>query len=165
MDRAPVSVAILLAAAACLADEPPVTAPAPPETATAPLPVAPADLIQSVARVDTEAAPVIVAEVAPTPAIPEPALADAPRSTPPTAEAAPEAVPTVEIKKVTDDTICRKERPTGSQIGVTRCYSRGASLKDDEQMRRDIDEMRARQNEQQAREAAAAMTRRRIPVQ
>jgi hypothetical protein len=80
------------------------------------------------------------------------------------AEVAPAAVevPTVEIKKTTDDTVCRKERPTGSLIGVTRCRSRSAAANsDNELMKRDLEEMRMRQNDQLAREAAAAMSRRR----
>jgi hypothetical protein len=72
-------------------------------------------------------------------------------------------VPTVDVNKLTDDTVCRKERPTGSLIGVTRCYSRSAAANsnDNELMKRDLEEMRMRQNDQLAREAAAEMSRRR----
>jgi hypothetical protein len=166
MDRAPVAISVLLAAAASLAAEPPAHAPAAADTADAPTFAEAAESFFAaepfvpVAPTPAAAAP---AETVALPTSAEIATADV---APPAADAPPAAVPAVDMKTVTDDTVCRKERPTGSQIGVKRCYSRSAStLKDDEQMRRDIDEMRMRQNDQQAREAAAAMTRRRGLVQ
>lgn len=161
MDRAPVISILLLAAAASLAAEPPAAAPDDTSSAAAPLP-AEATAVAAGEPALSAPVPPASAETAAAPASAEAALADNPGETPLTADAAPAAVPTVDIKKVADDTICRKERPTGSLIGVTRCYSRSAvSLQNDELMRRDLEEMRMRQNEQQAREAATAMTRRR----
>ncbi|HEX5045579.1 MAG TPA: hypothetical protein VFX89_00530 [Gammaproteobacteria bacterium] len=160
MDRAPVISILLLAAAASLAAEPPSAAPDEANAATAPLAAYPSVVAEP--AVPEPAAPA-VAETAAAPASAEAELADNRGEAPPAADAAPAAVPTVDIKKVADDTVCRKERPTGSLIGITRCYSRSAaSLQNDELMRRDLEEMRMRQNEQQAREAAAAMTRRRV---
>ena len=161
MDRAPVSVAVLLVAAASFAEEPEPTAPADADAdaTTVSLSVEAIDTVEPVAPA---AAPAPSAETAHAPSLAEFALAEPGDDAPPAAEETPAAVPSVEIKKVTDDTVCRKERPTGSLISTTRCYSRSVStLSIDEQMRRDLEEMRMRQNDQQAREAAAAMTRRR----
>jgi hypothetical protein len=163
MDRAPVSVALLLAAATAFAAEPPA---ATPDTDTD------ADSTIVPLAIELAAAPDDSAPATPAAALSEStasspsadtalAAADA-KDTAPSADATPTEVPTVEIKKVIDDTVCRRERPTGSLISTTRCYSRSAStLSNDEQMRRDLEEMRMRQNDQQAREAAAAMARRR----
>jgi hypothetical protein len=159
MERTLVAISILLAAAAAAAAEPPGAAPTATEAAesTSPPvdPIAPATAPAAVAS-EPAAAPTSADAAA------APAKADDSAAAP-TADAA--EVPTVDIKKLTDDTVCRKERPTGSLIGVMRCYPRSASAaadRNDELMRRDIEEMRMRQNDQQAREAAAAMTRRRV---
>lgn len=162
MDRAPVAISLLLAAAASFAAEPPAAAPDAAEATAAPLIADAAEPIDPVASAEAAARAAAPADldVAPAAASTETTFASTADDAPPPV-AAPAAVPTIDIKKVTDDTVCRKERPTGSQIGITRCYSRSAStLEHDEQLRRDIDEMRMRQNEQQAREAAAAMARR-----
>ena len=133
MDRALVAISMLLAAAAVAAADPPAAARATPEPPATDHAPQPAPPVDAAAASDSAQAPAVAAEV-----------------------------PSVEIKKLTDDTVCRRERPTGSLISVTRCYSRSAAaLKDDPLMRRDLEEMRMRQNEQQAREAAAAMNRRR----
>ena len=72
-------------------------------------------------------------------------------------------VPQIALRKAADDTVCRKERPTGSLISVQRCYSRGSAAhrKDDELLRSDLDYIRRQENDRQAREAAAAMRDRR----
>jgi len=155
--RTLVAISILLAAAASAAAQPPAaqaTAPEATTRANTPAPIE-AALPATTHFAEPVAAPAAAAAATP-PAKPAEARPTAPA---PTVAA---DVPKIEMKKLTDDTVCRTERPTGSQIGIRRCYSRSAAqTPNDEIMRRDIEEMRARQNEQQAREAAAAMTRRR----
>jgi hypothetical protein len=62
-----------------------------------------------------------------------------------------------------DRTVCRTEYPTGSRIGVRRCYSTtetetAAGKVQTEIMRRDIEEMRNRQMYDQLRRASVGMT-------
>jgi hypothetical protein len=65
----------------------------------------------------------------------------------------------VKASTLTDDTLCRAEKPTGTQISVRRCRSGDA---DENQVShattlRDIEEMRARQNLQQTRDTQNAL--------
>ena len=157
MPRTLVAISILFAAAASAVAEPPAAETTSPEATTQADTSAPIDAAVLTTTHSANPVPAPAAAAAATPPA-EPAEA------PPTAAAPAVAadVPKIEMKKLTDDTVCRNERPTGSQIGIRRCYSRSAAqTQNDEIMRRDIEEMRARQNDQQAREAAAAMTRRR----
>jgi len=65
------------------------------------------------------------------------------------------------LKGPNDGTVCRTEYPTGSRIGVKRCYSTTETARDkvqDEIMRRDIEEMRNRQMFQQLQRASLGMT-------
>jgi hypothetical protein len=75
------------------------------------------------------------------------------------------AVKQLQLKAPNDGTVCRTEQPTGSRIGVKRCYSTtetDSSKLQNEIMRRDFEEMRDRQMYEQLQRASAAMTR---PVQ
>jgi hypothetical protein len=70
-------------------------------------------------------------------------------------------VPKVEVASVTDDTQCRNERPTGSRIAIRRCSAKiaaGGGKRENDTLRRDIEEMRLRQ-QQLARDAAAIRRR------
>ena len=118
----------------------------------------------------SEPAPTLV--VAPAAGPTAPNLAAAPVTTPgaetATAEPTPRpasspAVRRVELRKSADDTVCRRERPTGSLISVRRCSSRSATAqrKDDEVLRSDLDYIRQQENDRQSREAANAMMGRR----
>jgi hypothetical protein len=154
----------LFAAAVAAAAEPPATkAPADgaalPTSAQAPTQVADA-------RADTApGAPPPAATTADAPAV----SAATPSADPiATTEATPRpaavAVPQVELRKPTDDTVCHKVRPTGSLISVERCYSRSAVAhsKDSELLHSDLERIREQENDRQARDAAAAMAGRRI---
>jgi hypothetical protein len=68
----------------------------------------------------------------------------------------------VDMRTVTDDTVCRSEKPTGSQIAITRC--RSTNTPEDETSRyllqREFEEMRNRQAyEEQARRTRDAAIR------
>ena len=68
----------------------------------------------------------------------------------------------VDMRTITDDTVCRSERPTGSHIAITRC--RSANTPEDETshylLQRDLEEMRDRQAyQEQARRAREAAMR------
>lgn len=41
--------------------------------------------------------------------------------------AAAETPPEVKLEQLTDDTVCRRERPAGSKIAVKRCYPRSGA--------------------------------------
>jgi len=65
------------------------------------------------------------------------------------------------LKGPNDGTVCRTEYPTGSRIGVKRCYSTTETARDKVEkdiMRRDIEEMRDRQVYQQLQRASIGMT-------
>jgi hypothetical protein len=65
------------------------------------------------------------------------------------------------LKALNDDTVCRKEYPTGSRIGVRRCHSRtetASSKVQNEIMLHDIQEMRDRQMYEQLQRATVGMT-------
>ena len=67
----------------------------------------------------------------------------------------------VPLKAPGDSTVCRTEYPTGSRIGVRRCYSKtetASSKVQDEIMRRDLEEMRNRQIYNQLQRASLGMT-------
>ena len=69
----------------------------------------------------------------------------------------------VQLKTLNDRTVCRIEHPTGSRIGVRRCYSTTetettASRLETEITRRDIQEMRDRQIRDQLQRASVGMT-------
>jgi hypothetical protein len=60
----------------------------------------------------------------------------------------------VEISSFVDETVCRRESPTGSRIAVNRCYSRGQAEDADAQIteyitRQDIEQLRQQQIYQQ----------------
>ena len=66
----------------------------------------------------------------------------------------------VPLKASNDRTVCRTEYPTGSRIGVKRCYSTTETARDKVQndiMRRDIEEMRDRQMYEQIQRATVGM--------
>jgi hypothetical protein len=69
----------------------------------------------------------------------------------------------VQLKTLNDRTVCRTEHPTGTRIGVKRCYSTtetetAAGRVQNEIMRHDIEEMRDRQVYEQLQRASIAMT-------
>jgi erythromycin esterase-like protein len=68
----------------------------------------------------------------------------------------------VPLKASNDGTVCHKEYPTGSRIGVKRCYSTtetAVSKVQNDIMRRDIEEMRDRQMYEQLQRASVGMGR------
>ena len=67
----------------------------------------------------------------------------------------------VPLKAPSDGMVCRTEYPTGSRIGVKRCYATTETARDKIQndiMRRDIEEMRDRQIYEQLQRASVGMT-------
>ena len=69
----------------------------------------------------------------------------------------------VPLKGPGDGTVCRTEYPTGSRIGVRRCYSKAetetaGSKIQNEIMRHDIQEMRDRQIYEQLQRASLGVT-------
>jgi hypothetical protein len=150
MRRALVAISIFLASAACaLAD--PIAGDATVDAATPgpskPAPTEPASSAPAAVSTDTAASDDTKAR--------EPMK---------TADATPRAttaaeVPRVELRKPANETVCRRERPTGSQISVQRCYTRSTAGhgEDDQLLRSDLDRIREQENDRQARDAAAAM--------
>ena len=67
----------------------------------------------------------------------------------------------VPLKALNDGTVCRTEYPTGSRIGVRRCYSKTEttlSKVQNEIMQRDLQEMRDRAIREQVQRASVGMT-------
>lgn len=156
-----IAISIFLAAAASAAAEPPVpnaTVDAAALPASEPAPTEPAPVV----AVAPAAGP-LAADAATAPAATPPAERNA-TAQPTPGPAAASAVPQVPVRKVADDTVCRRERPTGSLISVQRCFSRSgaARRRDDELLRSDLDHIREQENDRQARDAANAMAGRRL---
>ena len=56
----------------------------------------------------------------------------------------------VKVQTLTDSTVCRRERPTGSKIAVKRCYTRSKADTPEQSVadaitRQEIDELRQQQ--------------------
>jgi hypothetical protein len=67
----------------------------------------------------------------------------------------------LQLKAPNDGTVCRTESPTGSRIGVKRCYSTtetDSSKVQNEIVRREFEEMRDRQIYEQLQRASVGMT-------
>ncbi|HUO67007.1 MAG TPA: hypothetical protein VMV37_05690, partial [Gammaproteobacteria bacterium] len=116
-------------------------------------------------RVAAARAPAVTGDATPI-TTSEPTDKAAVRKSRPTSADAADKSEASQVKQVTlkapgDRTVCRTEYPTGSRIGVRRCYSTtetAVSKVQNEIMQRDLQEMRDRQMYEQLQRASLGMT-------